>query len=299
MESIDTRKSATARSTVLGLLKARQRNTDPVRSRADTKHLALVVEGFAMDAALPAGMVYGLATLGLHRCFDSVHGYALGSIVAAYFSTGQSEELCNIVLNELASDDFLVRQGKLSTRRTVNADWLVDYVIAKRRPLRWGNADNRLPLFLSPPLSQSGDAVCPNNKADVLERIRNSVALSNFENVVTRDSIESGSSSDALVQSVEAAKATHVLVVTSGGTWPTRNESPWLDWALHTFGRPYELPVRASQFMNTAASLAANGVIIDCIDAPSFGITPFCRDTVKLQTAIRLGELSLRNWWNN
>ncbi|KAG7358630.1 patatin-like phospholipase [Nitzschia inconspicua] len=54
-----------------------------------TGKIALVVEGGGMRGCVTAGMVAAVDYLGLRDCFDVVYGSSAGSVIGAYFITGQ------------------------------------------------------------------------------------------------------------------------------------------------------------------------------------------------------------------
>jgi len=56
---------------------------------ADQKKIALVIEGGGMRGCVTAGMVCAIDYLGLRDCVDIVYGSSAGSIIGAYFVTGQ------------------------------------------------------------------------------------------------------------------------------------------------------------------------------------------------------------------
>lgn len=58
-------------------------------SKDDTNKIALVIEGGGMRGCVTAGMVCAIDYLGLRDCVDIVYGSSAGSIIGAYFVTGQ------------------------------------------------------------------------------------------------------------------------------------------------------------------------------------------------------------------
>jgi len=58
-------------------------------SKDDNNKIALVIEGGGMRGCVTAGMVCAIDYLGLRDCVDIVYGSSAGSIIGAYFVTGQ------------------------------------------------------------------------------------------------------------------------------------------------------------------------------------------------------------------
>lgn len=78
---------------VLKLLHERRKNNSTLNSQhvrdEDGCRIALAVEGGGMRGCISAGMICAIHHLNLTESFDVIHGSSAGSIVAAYFITGQ------------------------------------------------------------------------------------------------------------------------------------------------------------------------------------------------------------------
>jgi predicted acylesterase/phospholipase RssA len=64
-------------------------STTGAKSDDGDKKIALVIEGGGMRGCVTAGMVCAIDYLGLRDCVDIVYGSSAGSIIGAYFVTGQ------------------------------------------------------------------------------------------------------------------------------------------------------------------------------------------------------------------
>jgi len=70
--------------------KRREEATKKISSKySDGSKIALVIEGGGMRGCVTAGMVCAIDYLGLRNCVDIVYGSSAGSIIGAYFVTGQ------------------------------------------------------------------------------------------------------------------------------------------------------------------------------------------------------------------
>lgn len=63
--------------------------TQTSHNASDDHKIALVIEGGGMRGCVTAGMVCAIDYLGLRECVDVVYGSSAGSIIGAYFVTGQ------------------------------------------------------------------------------------------------------------------------------------------------------------------------------------------------------------------
>ena len=68
--------------------KQSESTTNTTKSQSNQK-IALVIEGGGMRGCVTGGMVCAIDYLGLRDCVDVVYGSSAGSIIGAYFSTGQ------------------------------------------------------------------------------------------------------------------------------------------------------------------------------------------------------------------
>lgn len=74
---------------VAKLLHERKRNGSQCGEREDGCKVALIVEGGGMRGCISAGMICALHHLGLRETVDVVYGSSAGSMIGAYFITGQ------------------------------------------------------------------------------------------------------------------------------------------------------------------------------------------------------------------
>jgi len=74
---------------VLELLHERKRKRSKPGARSDKFKVALCIEGGGMRGCVSAGMVAAINELGLRDSIDVVYGSSAGSLIGAYFITGQ------------------------------------------------------------------------------------------------------------------------------------------------------------------------------------------------------------------
>lgn len=127
----------------------------------DDKKIALIIEGGGMRGCVTAGMVCAIDYLGLRDCVDIVYGSSAGSIIGAYFVTGQLpwfgpevyyDQLTTAgksfidtgrllralglgMLNPKLVKDVLFRRN--SGKPLLNLDFLLDTTMQNSKPLNW------------------------------------------------------------------------------------------------------------------------------------------------------------------
>ena len=74
---------------VLQVLYKRRLEGSRPGQRTDGHRVALAIEGGGMRGCVGAGMVCALKQLNLTDCFDVIYGSSAGSLVGAYFISGQ------------------------------------------------------------------------------------------------------------------------------------------------------------------------------------------------------------------
>jgi len=98
----------------------------------DGLKIGLVIQGGGMRGAFGAGVALELTRLGLNESFDVIHTSSSGCNTAAYMITGQTAEGTSIYEEDLSWFRF-IKPWKLS--KTMNLDYLIDVLTAKRKPL--------------------------------------------------------------------------------------------------------------------------------------------------------------------
>lgn len=81
--------AATSLHPVVRNMYARKRDNAQGWNRTDGRKIALAIEGGGMRGCVAAGMVTAIWHLGLQDSIDTVYGSSAGSLVGAYFITGQ------------------------------------------------------------------------------------------------------------------------------------------------------------------------------------------------------------------
>jgi predicted patatin/cPLA2 family phospholipase len=104
-------------------------------NRADPYVLALAIEGGGMRGVISAGMTLALESLGTRLAFDRIYGSSAGSLMGAYFITGQSALAPSIYYQDLSTRRFISRRRFLSSRPVLDLDYLIDSVIVSLKPL--------------------------------------------------------------------------------------------------------------------------------------------------------------------
>ena len=75
---------------VAKILRSRLENKSQPEARNDKYKIALALEGGGMRGVVGAGMLAALSYLGYDDCFDVVYGSSAGSLMGAYFLSGQT-----------------------------------------------------------------------------------------------------------------------------------------------------------------------------------------------------------------
>jgi len=142
---------------VLAVLQARTACGSKPGMRADDFKVGLAIEGGGMRGVLSAGMVAALKYLGLQDAIDVVYGSSAGSIIGAYFVSGQGPLYgASIYYDSICSDRFISKRALLSSpyllgrsgravtdasgnkvRPVLYLDALLDEVMKETKPLDW------------------------------------------------------------------------------------------------------------------------------------------------------------------
>lgn len=104
----------------------------------DGARIALAVEGGAMRGVVSAGMVSALEALGLSSAFDAVYGSSAGAINGAYLLAGQAALGASIYYQDINTRRFVDARRAFSRRPVLNLSFLLDDVMASRKPLDAG-----------------------------------------------------------------------------------------------------------------------------------------------------------------
>ncbi|HWN80890.1 MAG TPA: patatin-like phospholipase family protein, partial [Candidatus Udaeobacter sp.] len=105
--------------------------------RADSWHLALVVQGGAMRGVFTAGALCGLEALGARPAFDSIHASSGGAVNSAYFLAGQVELGTSIYYEDVNNRQFIDFR-RLVAGTALGLDYCFGEVVAKRKRLDLG-----------------------------------------------------------------------------------------------------------------------------------------------------------------
>eukprot|EP01032_Pedospumella_encystans_P010127 gene10127-11864_t len=145
------------------------------RKVEDAAKIAIAIEGGGMRGCVAAGMITAFDYLGLKDSIDVIYGSSAGSLVGAYYISGQSTKGLEVYYDVLttAGKDFIDLQSalrslglgmfdlrfkslaKLFTDRlgnpVLNLDYLLETIAQKVRPLNWTafwekQVTNKLPL---------------------------------------------------------------------------------------------------------------------------------------------------------
>jgi predicted patatin/cPLA2 family phospholipase len=117
-------------------------------TRSDPYRLALAIEGGSMRSVVAAGMTLALEELGYRDVFDDVYGSSAGSIIGAYFITGQASLSPAIYYEDMCSKKF-VNLARILTRQPImSLDFLFE-VLEHEKPLDWDGVV-RSPIRLHP-----------------------------------------------------------------------------------------------------------------------------------------------------
>jgi predicted patatin/cPLA2 family phospholipase len=277
-----------ALSTVVSILKARAARHS-CAPHHDGARVALVVEGGAMRGVISAGMVSGLEALGLTDAFDAVYGSSAGAISAAYFLAGQATLGTTIYYEDINHRQFISRLRLLSGRPVVDLSFLVDDVMARRKPL-----DVERVLSSASPLSVLATDVRSaayavlngfTTRRELLSALRAGATMPVIAGAPWRhgggEYLDAALTEPIPVGVAEAAGATHVLaLLTRPG--PTQWHTSWLDrWYVGPRLRAWSATL-ADRYLNRGDSYAE---VLSNIDA---GTGPLGRASV---LGLRVPEL--------
>jgi predicted patatin/cPLA2 family phospholipase len=104
--------------------------------RSDPYRLALAIEGGSMRSVVAAGMTLALQELGYRDVFDDVYGSSAGSIVGAYFVTGQASLAPAIYYENMCSKKFVNLARIVARQPIMSLDYLFE-VLEHEKPLDW------------------------------------------------------------------------------------------------------------------------------------------------------------------
>ena len=139
----------------------RKRNQSAADSKDKNQKIALVIEGGGMRGCVTGGMVCAIDYLGLRDCVDVVYGSSAGSVIGAYFITGQLpwfgpevyyDQLTTAgksfidtgrllralglgLLNPKLFKDVLFRRN--AGKPLLNLDFLLQKSMQQQKPLNW------------------------------------------------------------------------------------------------------------------------------------------------------------------
>jgi predicted patatin/cPLA2 family phospholipase len=82
-------------------------------------------------------MTLALESLGTRLAFDCVYGASAGSLMGAYFISGQAALAPSIYFQDLPNRRFISRKRVIGPRPILDLDYLVDHVIENVKPLDW------------------------------------------------------------------------------------------------------------------------------------------------------------------
>lgn len=114
---------------VLELIRRRLQDGSLPQNRTDRAKLGLAVEGGGMRGVVSAGMLMGLADLGLKPVFDAVFGTSAGAINGAYFIAFRRSR--GIGLYKEINNNGFIRLNRLFTSKPVlDLDYLMSRLIS-------------------------------------------------------------------------------------------------------------------------------------------------------------------------
>ncbi len=173
-----------------------------------------------MRGVAAAGIVTELERLGCTDAFDSVHGSSAGACAAAYFISQRSEDGAEIFMKDIATRRVVDHRRFLSQPCMVDTDYIVDTIIAERRPLnmeRIVGVSSKL-FIVTTSLTSAKPVVLSGfrSSADVLTALKASLRVPGpFEPGVAFEGdrhLDGGVAAPIAIDSAIAAGATHILI---------------------------------------------------------------------------------------
>lgn len=110
---------------------------------------AIIVHGGAIKGVFAAGVMYGLAKVGI-QIADVLSGTSSSVPTTAYFASKQFEFIKSIWLKEVGSKEFIDYVNLLKGRPIFNVRYLIDVVFKQKYPLAVENIIESESLFLIP-----------------------------------------------------------------------------------------------------------------------------------------------------
>ncbi len=166
---------------VLEILKSRYKSDS--ENYNDGNRLCIAVEGGGMRGVVSAGMLMGLESLGLKKCFDSIIGASAGALNSAYFVSGQSSYgITSYYQKEgVGSDKFIDNVFRsayrvIANKPVINLDYLYESVVEKNRKLNFNKLKNsKIELNITVASLRKREVVVLNkfsSKNDVIKALR-------------------------------------------------------------------------------------------------------------------------------
>jgi predicted patatin/cPLA2 family phospholipase len=145
----------------------------------DGLKIGLVIQGGGMRGAFGAGVALELTRLGLNNSFDVIHASSSGCNTAAYMLSGQTSEGTSIYQEDLSWFRFI---KPWNLKKTMNLDYLIDYLTAKKRPLdleKVRKAKTVLKMYVTDFLSGHSEYFTNHQNINFLEAMKASCAYPN------------------------------------------------------------------------------------------------------------------------
>ena len=241
---------------VLEVLHTRLRDDSAPGARSDPHRVAVVLEGGGMRGVVSGGMVTALEQLGLRGVFDLVVGSSAGALAGAYFLAGQAALGTSIYYEDLIGRHWINRRGVLRGRPLLRLEYLLDEVMAHRKPLDWDAllasgvalrpVVTRLPDYQPALLGTGG------TREELCHALRASARIplvAGDPDVVDRVEYIDGSFSEAIpIRTAQTLGATRFVVLLTRpegcrrrdpGRLDRRALAPAMDWKLPGLGATY------------------------------------------------------------
>lgn len=106
-------------------------------NRDDPWKLALAIEGGGMRGVVLGGMVTALGQMRVLPAIDTIFGTSAGAFAGAYLAAGQPGLGTSIYLEDLSGKEFIDQKRFLIGQSVMNLDYLVEDIVAKRKPLSY------------------------------------------------------------------------------------------------------------------------------------------------------------------
>lgn len=126
------------RHPVREVLHDRRKSGSKPGKRDDQHKVGLAVEGGGLRGVVSAAMLVALHDLGFADAFDEVYSSSSGSLNGAYFVTRDTWFPLSIYFDDLTTGQFLNFARVLHGQMPMNLDYVLDDVLARRKPLDYG-----------------------------------------------------------------------------------------------------------------------------------------------------------------